>query len=323
MDILKPPALHSGATIGIIAPSFPVLPAWQADYERGKDVLRALGFAVKEGRTVGLHRYWAAGAPQDQADDINAMFAAPEITAIIAHAGGFAAMSVLDRIDYAAIRAHPKPFLGFSDITLYHLAFFAHCGLVGFHMDTLTDGLGGMWSSLDESRRDYLARLYRHVLTDPTPVGPIESARTWECWRAGRAHGPLIGGNLKRLTALAATPYFPSLEAFDGAILFWEEIGRDIWDLSIDLYILKHRGILDRIAGMLIGTLTWINQGFEGIDYPTVRQVVFDVVGGYNFPIMAHVDFGHQTANMPLPIGVGALFDAEALSFALVDAPVR
>ena len=52
-------------------------------------------------------------------------------------------MSVLDRIDYAAIRAHPKPFLGFSDITLYHLAFFARCGLVGFHADTLTDGLGG------------------------------------------------------------------------------------------------------------------------------------------------------------------------------------
>jgi len=60
------------------------------------------------------------------------------------------------------------------------------------------------------------------------------------------------------------------LEAFDGAILFWEEIGREIWDLSIDLYILKHMGIFDRIAGMLIGTLTWINQSFPGIEYPTV-----------------------------------------------------
>ena len=70
------------------------------------------------------------------------MFADPEVGAIIAHTGGFPAMSVLDRIDYDLIGAHPKPFIGYSDNTLYHLAFFARCGLVGFHADTLTDGLG-------------------------------------------------------------------------------------------------------------------------------------------------------------------------------------
>jgi muramoyltetrapeptide carboxypeptidase len=322
MYLLKPPALRTGDTIGIIAPSFPLLPAWRADYERGKEMLRTLGFAVKEGRTMGLIRYWAAGTPQDQADDINAMFADPEVKAIIAHTGGFPGMSVLDRIDYAAIRANPKPFLGMSDITLYHLAFFARCGLVGFHADTLTDMLGGIWPHLDADRRDYVMELYRHMLTNPAPIGSFKAARPWECWRPGRARGPLIGGCLKRITALAATPYFPPLEAFDGAILFWEEIGREIWDLSIDLYILKYRGILDRISGMLIGKLTWINENFEGIEYPTVRQLVFDVVGDYSFPIMANVDFGHQIANLPLPIGVEAMFDAEAASLALTEAPV-
>lgn len=323
MDILKPPKLRSGDTIGVIAPSFPLFPAWQASYERGKEMLRALGFAVKEGRTIGLHRYWAAGTPRDQAADINAMFADPEVKAIIAHAGGFPGMSVLDHVDYATIRAHPKPFLGFSDITLYHLAFFARCGLVSFHADTLTDGLGGAWAQLDEDRRSYLTGLYRHLLTSAEPVGSIKPAQVWECWRAGQAHGPLIGGCLKRITALAATPYFPPLDAFDGAILFWEEIGRDIWDLSIDLYILKHMGVLDRTAGMLIGKLTWINHSFEGIEYPTVQQVVFDVAGDYNFPIMANVDVGHQIANIPLPIGVHARFDAEALSLTLTEAAVQ
>lgn len=66
----------------------------------------------------------------------------------------------------------------------------------------------------------------------------------------------LIGGNLKRMTALAATPSFPPVRYFDGAILFWEEIGRELWDVGIDLQILKQRGILGRIAGMLIGKLT-------------------------------------------------------------------
>jgi muramoyltetrapeptide carboxypeptidase len=73
---------------------------------------------------------------------------------------------------------------------------------------------------------------------------------------------------------------------------------------------------------MLIGKLTWINAGFEGIEYPTVRQVVFDVVGEHRFPILAGVDFGHQTANIPLPIGVEAALDAEAATLALTEAPL-
>ena len=323
MVLHKPPALHPGDTIGIIAPSFPLLPGAREAYARGRDMLHALGFSSKEGRTIGLTRYWAAGTPQDQADDINAMFADPTVKAIITLTGGFPGMSVLDRIDYATIRAHPKPFLGFSDITLYHLAFFARCGLVGFHADGLVDGLGDTWYSLGERRQGYIKGLYRHLLTDAAPLGPIEPARPSECWRSGNARGPLIGGCLKRITALAATPFFPDLAAFDGAILFWEEIGRDLWDLSIDLYILKHRGILDRIAGMLIGKLTWINQSFAGIDYPTVREAVMDVLGDYSFPIMANLDFGHQIANIPMPIGTQAEFNAETRSFALLEAPIR
>ncbi len=309
--------------IGVVAPSFPVLPQWRDDYERGKAALRSLGFEVREGRTIGPVRYWAAGSPREQADDLNAMFADPEIRAIWAHSGGFPAMSVLSHLDYDAIRADPKPFLGYSDNTLYHLAFLAHAGLVGFHADNLTHGVGDTWHGLPEARRRYLIDLYRRALTEPTPLGPIQLTRDGEAWRPGAARGRLIGGCLKRITALAATPFFPPLDAFDGAILFWEEIGREIWDVSIDLHILRHMGVFDRIRGMLIGELTWINQGFEGIEYPSVREVVLDATDGYGFPIMANLPFGHSIANVPMPIGLEAEFDAEAGRFAILEPSVR
>jgi muramoyltetrapeptide carboxypeptidase LdcA involved in peptidoglycan recycling len=41
----------------------------------------------------------------------------------------------------------------------------------------------------------------------------------------GRAQGPLVGGMLNRLVRVQATPYALSPEHFDGAILFWEEVG--------------------------------------------------------------------------------------------------
>lgn len=220
MSLLRPPCLHPGTTIGIVAASLPVMDTQRECFDRGLGVVRDLGFATKLGATVGPRRWWSAGTPAAVAANLNAMFADLGVRAIIAHTGGFSAMGVLDRLDYDLIRANPKPFLGMSDITLYHLALFARCGLVGFHAADLTEGLGTFLWDLDDAKRTPLLGLYRALLTEPQPLGEIAPLTAWETWRAGRASGPLLGGSLKRLAALAGTPYFPPLAAFDGALLF-------------------------------------------------------------------------------------------------------
>ncbi len=206
---------------------------------RGARLLQKMGFRTKDGVTIGRRRWWSAGTPAEPAADINAMFADPEVRAIIAHTGGFSAMVVLDKLDYALIGAQPKPFLGMSDITLYHLALFARCSLVGFHADDLTEGLH-VPLGLDEARRGTLLALYKRLLTEPDPVGPVAPLTTWEAWRDGQASGPLLGGSLKRLAALAGIPYFLSLAAFDGALFFWEEIDETLYDITLNLHKLRH-----------------------------------------------------------------------------------
>ncbi len=62
---------------------------------------------------------------------------------------------------------------------------------------------------------------------------------------------------------------------------------------------------------MIIGKLTWINQYFDEIEYPTPREAVLDVLADYNFPILAAVDFGHNQTMLPLPIGITAYMDSE------------
>ncbi len=323
MKARKPPLLRAGDTIAVVAPSAPLLSSMWGKYERGKQTLRDLGFWIVEGRTVGPVHGWSSGTPQNVANDINATFADPEVKAIIALAGGQSGISVLSHLNYDVIRAHPKPFLGFSDLTLFHLVFYGQCGMVGFHADNLIDGPGDQWLALDDARFVYLRGVYYHLLTKNRPIGKIVPSRLWECWRTGQASGPLIGGCLKRITALAATPFFPPLATFDGAILFWEEIGREVWDLAIDLFILKHMGIFDRIAGMLIGKLTWINRSDGETSYLTVRQLVLEVTEDHDFPIMANMDFGHFMANVPMPIGITATFAAETSMFTLIESAVQ
>lgn len=323
MNILRPSKLLRGDTIGIVAPSLPLVDPVRPAYNAGRQMLLDMGFQLKEGATVGLQRWWSAGTPRDQATDINRMFADPEVRAIIAVMGGFSAMSVVDHLDYDLVRRHPKPFLGISDITQYQWAMFTKCGLVGFHFGGVIDGFGGGLSELARADYAYLAGMYSQALTSTAPLGLVAPLSEWQCWRRGRAQGYLLGGSLKRFVALAGTQYFPPLDAFDGAILFWEEIGETLYDISLNLYKLKLLGIFERIVGMVVGKLTWVNQYFDWIEHPSNREAVLDVVREYDFPILADVDFGHNIAALPMLLGVQAHIDADARTLSFTEAAVQ
>jgi muramoyltetrapeptide carboxypeptidase len=161
-------------------------------------------------------------------------------------------LSYLDLIDVDAVRADPKAVLGMSDISALHLAIHARTGLVSLHSDLVTFGFGE-WNEIDDARRDQLEDLYRRVLTEDTPLGPLPAGRRWESWRSGRAEGPLIGGMLNRLVRVqaSASPLVP--ERFDGAILFWEEAFTSTSVVWNDLHVLRQAGVLDRISGMIVG----------------------------------------------------------------------
>ncbi len=233
--LIKPHCLKPGDTIGVVASSLPLFDDWQEDYAAGSATLRMLGFELLEGKTIETRRWWSAGTPQQQAADINAMFANPAVRAIIALTGGFSALTVLDYLDYQLIAANPKPFLGMSDTTLYQWAILAQCGHSGLHTNDLKDGFGHYWAKLKPEQHDRLTNLYRQLLLRSDPLGQLPRLSEWECWRPGVTTGRLIGGNLKRLVALAGTRYWPKPAWFEGAIFFWEELGTTLYDLTIDL----------------------------------------------------------------------------------------
>ena len=59
----------------------------------------------------------------------------------------------------------------------------------------------------------------------------------------------------------------------------------------------------------------------EGTD-KTLREVVLDVVGGRDIPIIANVNCGHAGPNVPLPLGVRAGIDAGARTIELLEGAV-
>lgn len=104
------------------------------------------------------------------------------------------------------------------------------------------------------------------------------------------------------------------------AFVFWEEIGDTLYDISLHLYKLKHLGVFDRISGMIIGKLTWVNQYFDEVNHPSPNEAILDVLKEYNFPILTADDFGHHMSMLPLVLGLDTRIDSNKLSIELTEA---
>jgi muramoyltetrapeptide carboxypeptidase LdcA involved in peptidoglycan recycling len=320
-SILRPKGVRSGDVVAVAALSGGLEEGEASLFERGVEAIEQMGFEVRVSPLVDLDRrwWWAAASPPAVAEEFNRLLRDPEVRAIFALTGGRLALSYLDLIDLDAVRADPKPLLGFSDISALHLALHARTGLVSLHSDCVTHGFGD-WHETDDGRRKELEDVYLRVLTGDGAAGVLPPGRPWECWRSGRARGPLVGGMLNRLVRVQSTSYALTPEHFDGAILFWEEAFTSnsvVWN---DLHVLRHAGVLDRIAGMIVGTPFEVDPTEGGPD--TLREIVLDVLGERDIPVLGNVDVGHDPPNLPMPLGVRAEMDADALTLSLPEPAV-
>jgi len=323
--LLRPRALRPGDLVVIAALSGPLPAAYEPNIAQTEALFGRMGFRVRRAPLLeaGRHRWWSAATPAEIAAELNGLLRDPEVRAIVASDGGQTALGYLDLIDVEAIRADPKPIIGYSDISLLHLVLHRRTGLVGFHADMAVPGFGGNWQTATAARRAELEKLYSRLLTGTGPIGVLPTGPAWECWRAGRAEGPLIGGVINRIVLAQATPFALPLDRFDGAVLFWEEIGglaAYVWSY---LQVLRHSGILDRISGMVVGVPRDI-AGLEGPGAsPTLAEIVLDVLGDRDIPVLGNVDVGHAGPNLPMPVGVRAGLDAQQRTLSLLEPAVR
>jgi muramoyltetrapeptide carboxypeptidase len=127
---------------------------------------------------------------------------------------------------------------------------------------------------------------------------------------------------INRIVLAQATRYALPLERFDGAVLFWEEMGglaSYVWSY---LQVMRHAGILDRIAGMVVGVPREII-GLEPGASPTLREIVLDVLGDRDIPVLGNVEFGHAGPNLPMPVGIRVGLDARQHTLSLLEPAVR
>ncbi|MDA8142346.1 MAG: LD-carboxypeptidase [Desulfobacteraceae bacterium] len=291
---IKPPRLKPGATIGIVAPASPFNTEF---FEQGVTVLETMGYHVRLADGLFAAQGYLAGPDTQRATQIHAMFQDDSVDAVMCARGGFGCTHLLPLLDFELIRLNPKPFIGFSDITILHQAFFLRTGLVTFHgplVCTLRNS--------DEVSRDS----WQQALTHDQPL--CFQTQASQSIRSGRAEGMLVGGNLSNLCHLVGTPFSVN---YRDCILFIEDTGEALYRIDRMLTQMWMAGCLDGVVGVVLGNFE--NCGSE--------EGLRDLIGAQfkNIPIAAGLMAGHGEPNLTLPLGLPALLDANAGRLTLLE----
>jgi muramoyltetrapeptide carboxypeptidase len=251
--------------------------------------------------------------------DLHGMFRDPEVKAIWAIRGGSGCISLLKHLDFDLIRKHPKILLGYSDITALHLAIHRHAGVVTFHgpvaSSTPSDYSNEhMLAVLMDPRASYTipmaAENARRALTEPH-----YAVRTVH---EGRATGPLMGGNLSLVAALAGTPYAADIR---DSLLFIEEVNEEPYRIDRWMTQLDLAGGLDKAAGVMIGICE--NCGPQGNGSSLTLDETFDVhLQPLHVPAVTGYSIGHIRSQFTIPVGVRATLDTAAQTLTLLEPAV-
>lgn len=320
---IYPPALREGDTIAIVAPAG-TLQSERVELARQR--LKDMGFQVSVPSNLYRQRGYLAGTDQERAEELMAAFLDPRVKAILPGTGGYGTTRIVDRLDYKAIRRHPKILLGFSDITGLHLAIQKKTGLVTFHGPNMMWGLGSeegqppfaakyQWRAILE--KEYLAGMGEWLSAGYAYELPAE-ATPIEVLSPGVARGRLIGGNLSLISPLIGTEY--EIET-DGRILFIEDVREEPYRIDRYLSHLRLAGKLDRLAGVIVGVFSHCEPADPARSL-SLEEVFQDYFADLGVPVIMNYPVGHIRNNATLPIGVLAELDANRKQVRLLENPV-
>jgi muramoyltetrapeptide carboxypeptidase len=290
VQLVKPPALRSGDTVGIVAPASNIK---RADLDAGCEALRRAGYIPFYFESILERDLYFAGSVNRRARELEDMFAREGIRAILCARGGYGANYLLKELDLAIIKAHPKIFAGYSDISTLLTCFLDAASLATFH---------GPMAAKDWAHADGVDLPSWHSAVSGATAWDVPFNSNVSALVEGEAEGVLYGGCLSILVASLGTPYEIRTK---GTILFLEDIAAKPYQIDRMLMQLKLSGHLADVRGIIFGEMLdcvqSANQAY------TLQDVVARIVGELGVPVAFGVKSGHvSSGNITLPFGVRA-----------------
>lgn len=330
MELRRVTPLQRGDRVAIVSPSSHLNAACPHRLEAATRALGALGLEAvvvpDPARDARVHRPAAL-----RAQELCACFEDETIAGIVCSLGGFSANEVLRHLDYALIRAKPKVFCGYSDITLLHAAITTRCGFETFYGPAALTQLAEPTAEVFS----YMEAAFKRAVMASGAIGRVQPSAVWtdefldwftrrdqerarqtlasrgHVWvRGGQAQGALVGGCLPSLLQLKGTAF--DLE-YDGKVLFLDipeghapDAPTPLVATRAQLFDLELAGVLARVRGVIVGRPVF----YDDAAVSRFEATLAEVFAPYDYPVLSNANIGHVDPIITLPYGRACLLDS-------------
>jgi muramoyltetrapeptide carboxypeptidase len=324
--------------VAVVSPCSPVVFWWEHRAAQARSYLETLGLRVRMMPHTGQSMAGKRVAAQSRADDLHAAFSDPDVAVVLAAIGGDHAVELLPHLDYQLIRANPKLFQGYSDLTVLQWALLKHAGLMSFYGPALLPELGEYPAVLPSTDRwlraawfgsaplrfapaktwtdEFLDWDQRQDRTRPRELWPSEG---WVTIRDGVAEGQLVAGCLETICRhLKGSPAWLDLQ---GALLVLETSEEVPPPQQVDAYLaeLADAAVFEQITGLVVAR----PYGYKPDQTLRLWSTVAGRTEAWGIPVLGNVECGHADPMLTLPLGVRARVDATAKRFETLESALR
>lgn len=285
---LRPPYLHRGDTVGIVSPAGK-LPL-KTDTAKIRQRFEWWGLHVKFGaHCADREQPYFAGTDEERAADLQAMIDDESVKAVIACRGGYGSVRLLPLVDLARLRERPKWVVGFSDITMLHLA------LRKLRIESIH---GPMPAGFDfDGKEDPSAESLRQALFGETVCIEVEPHPLNQ---PGTASGCLSGGNLTVIRSADGTP--EELTAEEPTVLLIEEVGEFVYRIDRLMQSLTRSGRLGSLKAILVGHFSDM-VGMKKFGVADAYAIISSYTRPLGIPVVFGFPAGHAEPNLAVYLG--------------------
>lgn len=285
-----------GGTIGVVSPASPSDPEFIdekiASFEN-------LGFNIKKGKHIYKKCGYLAGNDIERAEDIMDMFIDPSVDAIVCFRGGYGSIRVVPYLNMKAIKNHPKPFCGYSDITLLLNYISNKCDFTTFHSPMINSDFDDLITK--ENFINILTTSNRDFSYDLNKLNHIEVINKKDF------SGHLVGGNLSMICSTIGTPYEIN---FKNSIILIEEINENPYVIDRLLSQMICSNKFKDCRGIILGHFTDCVLSDYSKSF-TLDDTIIQKLHSLNIPIIKNFPSGHSYPNITLPIGCKLSYDSK------------
>ncbi|MCF0146933.1 MAG: LD-carboxypeptidase [Clostridium sp.] len=287
--------MTSSLTIGIVAPSSPESKKYIDDKISS---FEKLGFKIKKGKHLYDKLGYLAGNDEDRARDLNSMFEDKEVNAIVCLRGGYGSVRMAPFLDLKKIKRNPKPFFGYSDITLLLNYIYKKCHFPTFHGPMITSNFN------DIDTKNYFLNILNH---NNKLIYNLKDVchKDYCIWNNRDFKGHIVGGNLSIICSTIGTPYEIK---FNNNILLVEDVNENPYAVDRMLSQLISCGKLKKLSAIIVGNFTNCNSKDEVL---TVEYIIKEKLMPLNIPIIYGLKLGHDYPNITVPIGSNFKFSSK------------